>query len=151
MVVAALLCGITQCPWAQTLPPPTRDVYRCELGGHVTYSETPCLGAKRVDVTPTRGLNKSSGVERTGPDVRAERLQEDMATALKPIFGETAAQRAQRHRRAKLHASARQRCQQLDNALPATEAAAARAGQADEATHHRRLLALRLEYKNLSC
>ncbi|MBK1714845.1 hypothetical protein CKO43_18960 [Rubrivivax gelatinosus] len=46
---------------AQKLPTPSRDVFRCESNGKVIYSDSPCIGAKKVDVEPTRGLDASSG------------------------------------------------------------------------------------------
>lgn len=99
---------------AQTLPPPSRTVFKCEEAGRVVYSDSPCLGAKRVNIRPVRGLNKLSGAERLGADVRQERLNEQIAEAYKPIFGETVEQRAKRHQRARLSAEARNKCDQLD-------------------------------------
>jgi len=60
------LAWLAQTCFAQTvkLPEPTRTVFKCEEAGKVTYSDAPCLGAQKVDVQPTRGLNKSSGTER---------------------------------------------------------------------------------------
>lgn len=99
---------------AQSLPPTSRTVYRCEDGNKVHYSDAPCLGAKKVDVEPTRGLNKSSGREQIGPDVRREKSNENMAQALRPVFGETPEQRATRHKRAKLPPSVKTECGRLD-------------------------------------
>ncbi|MEK8086891.1 hypothetical protein WNB94_10760 [Aquabacterium sp. A3] len=42
---------------ATSLPPPSRTVYKCEVGGKVHYADSPCVGAQKVDVTPTRGMN----------------------------------------------------------------------------------------------
>ena len=63
---------------AQRLSPPSRTVFKCEVDGKVTYSDEACLGAKCLDVEPTRGLNKSSGQERVGADVRKERRNEQI-------------------------------------------------------------------------
>lgn len=38
---------------AQNLPPPSRTVFRCDLDGKVTYSDSPCLGACTIEVEPT--------------------------------------------------------------------------------------------------
>ena len=46
------------------LDKPTRTVYKCNTDGKVVYSDTPCLGAERIDAEPTRGLDKSSGASR---------------------------------------------------------------------------------------
>jgi hypothetical protein len=98
----------------QTLPPASRTDYKCEVNGKVVYSDSPCLGARRVDVTPTRGLDRSTGQARTGSDVRDERLNEQMAEALRPLLNETPEERALRHRRSKLSPEARAQCRSLD-------------------------------------
>lgn len=59
------------------------------MNGKVVYTDDPCIGAKRVDVEPTRGLNKSSGKELTGQDVSRERQREQLAEAVKPLTGLT--------------------------------------------------------------
>jgi hypothetical protein len=58
-------------------------VFKCENGGKTFYSDSPCLGAKKIDVEPTRGLNKSTGSERTGKDVSREMQREQFAEAVK--------------------------------------------------------------------
>jgi len=136
---------------AQKLPAPSRTVYKCEADGKVVYSDSPCLGAKKVDVEPTRGLNKSTGSERVGADVRTERHNEQVAEALKPIFNETPEQRAKRHRRAKLKPDARQQCARLDEQIVALEGKEAGAAGSGLASAQRQLLDLRTEYRSLQC
>lgn len=75
------------------------QVYRCEADGKTSYSDAPCLGAKRVDVTPTQGLDKLSGQSRKGKDVRADEFQNSMARAMRPLLGETTEEYKTRHRR----------------------------------------------------
>jgi len=77
---------------ATNLPPPSRTVYKCEVGGKVRYSDSPCVGAQKVDVTPTRGMNKSTGCELTGSDVRREVFREQLIGAVRPIAGMNAQQ-----------------------------------------------------------
>lgn len=72
---------------ATNLPPPSRTVYKCEVGGKVHYSDSPCVGAQKVDVTPTRGMNKSAGRQLTGSDVRREVFREQLSDAVRPITG----------------------------------------------------------------
>src|SRR5665213_1158417 len=72
---------------AQSLPPTSRTVYKCTDGGRVTYSDAPCLGAKKLEIEPTRGLNQVSGKERVGPDVRQELQHEQLVNAVKPVTG----------------------------------------------------------------
>ncbi len=136
---------------AQKLPAPSRTVFKCESGGKVVYSDTPCLGAQRVDVEPTRGLNKSTGTEKVGSDVRRERQNEQMAEALKPIFGETEPERAKRHARAKLSPPDRAACSDLDRDIPAAERQEAAASPATRNPTQVRLLDLRSQYRELRC
>jgi hypothetical protein len=137
---------------AQSLPPPSRTVYKCEVAGKVVYSDSPCLGAQRVDIEPTRGLNKSSGAERIGSDVRNERSSEAMAEALRPVFNESAEQREKRHRRAKLLPATQLQCSKLDAQVAAaeTEETQRPQGQA-RAAIQQRLYGLRLKFSQLKC
>ena len=56
----------------QTPPSTSRIVFKLEVAGKTIYSGTPCLGAKTINVEPTRRLYKSSGREVIGNDVRHE-------------------------------------------------------------------------------
>jgi hypothetical protein len=94
-----------------------QTVYKCESKGAITYSHEPCIGAQVVDTTPTQGLDKSSGSSRKGADVRQIEQSKAMADALRPIFGETPAQREKRHRRFKLPPGDRMECDDLDSRL----------------------------------
>jgi|LakMenEpi03Aug12_release.lakeMendotaPanAssembly.Ray.scaffolds.fasta_scaffold936250_1 hypothetical protein len=63
----ALLSGFTTPQLAAQsikLDKPTRTDYKCNVDGKVAYSDTPCLGAERIDAEPTRGLDKASGASR---------------------------------------------------------------------------------------
>lgn len=97
LLLGAMLVPITilvhqQAASAQTrgLPNPWRTVYKCSINGKVVYTDDPCLGAQKVDVEPTRGLNKSTGRELSGADVSRERRRETFAEGVKPITGMTA-------------------------------------------------------------
>jgi hypothetical protein len=46
---------------AQPLPAPSRVTYKCEVGGKIAYTDESCLGAKRMNIAPSRGLDKFSG------------------------------------------------------------------------------------------
>jgi hypothetical protein len=141
--------------FAQGMPPPTRTVYKCEEGGKVHYSDSPCLGAKKLAVEPTRGLNKSTGQELQGTDVRNERFREGLAEAVKPLTGMDAKQIDQFGRRQRLSPEAQRQCRVLDQQLPAVEAAEAATAGASAAsrllTAQQRLLELRAEYRRLRC
>jgi hypothetical protein len=99
---------------AQTLPPPSRTMYKCKVNGTTTYSETPCLGATRIEVEPTRGVSTLSGRQRTGSDVLREQQQEGLAAAIRPVTGMDAKQFKLAERRYALPAAAQQACRQLD-------------------------------------
>ncbi len=136
---------------AQSLPPPSRTVYKCEDGKKVHYSDSPCLGGKKVDVEPTRGLNRSSGRERVGQDVQREENNELMAAALRPILNETPEQRSTRHKRFKLEPSAKAECARLDVKVPRLEEQERSATSETIAAVQRQLLASRTRFHNLRC
>lgn len=136
---------------AQTLPLPSRTVYKCEEGKKVYYSDTPCLGAKKVDVEPTRGLSKYSGKEQVGQDVRRERHNELMTEALRPILNETPEQRATRHKRFKLEPAVKSECGQLDVQIPKLEQQERNALAEALPTVQRDLFTARTRYQNLRC
>lgn len=136
---------------AQPLPAPSRTVYKCEVRGKVTYSDEPCLGAQKLDVEPTRGLNASSGRERVGTDVRRERDREAIAEALRPITGVDAKGLDQRGRRMKLTAEAQRECGNLDGAIPTAEKKERAASKEGLAQAQVELYTLRRRYADLRC
>jgi hypothetical protein len=136
---------------AQKLPPTSRNVFKCEVGGKVVYSDEPCLGARRVDVEPTRGVDKATGSTRVGADVQREKHNEQMAEALRPIFGEDSKQRATRHRRAALKPQDRAQCYRLDREITNAEAADVQATKAEPSAAQANLLRLRRNYSSLRC
>lgn len=145
-----LLC--TSFAVAQGLPPPSRTVYKCEEGGKVHYADSPCLGAKKLEVEPTRGLNKSSGRELQDRDVNNERYRETVANGFKPLTGMDARQLDQFGRRQRLSPEAQRQCRGLDGQLPIAEAAEASAKSGAELkAAQQRLLELRSTYRKLGC
>jgi hypothetical protein len=147
----AVLTIVASSAAAQTLPPPSRTVYKCEEGKKVYYSDTPCLGAKKVDVEPTRGLSKSSGKEQVGQDVQREKQNELMTEALRPILNETPEQRATRHKRFKLEPAAKSECGQLDVQIPRLEQQERNALAEALPIVQRDLLTSRTRYQDLRC
>ena len=137
---------------ATNLPPPSRTVYKCEVGGKVHYSDSPCVGAQKVDVTPTRGMNKSTGRELTGADVRREVFREQLSDAVRPITGMNAQQLDHAGRRMKLSSEAQVACRQLDQALPlAEQAERAAQGSSGLKAQQVELFKLRKRYRELGC
>ncbi len=137
---------------AQKLPPTTRTVFKCDVAGKVVYSDAPCLGATKIDVEPTRGLNKSSGRELIGNDIRREQNREIVAEAVRPITGMNAKQLDTQGRRMKLSADAQRECRRLDSEIPATEIEEKRAPHTKDLVDvQERLLHLRHSFKGLRC
>jgi len=160
MFAVLLSCGFGEAAQAQTqLPAPSRTAFKCEVDGKVSYSDSPCLGAKKVDLEPTRGLNSSvsgksplSASPPFGADVQRERRREAMAEAIKPITGLDAKQlEIQGQRMKQLSPEARQACARLDRAIPAAEAAEASASKAELPTIQEQLLQLRKRFRELRC
>jgi hypothetical protein len=138
--------------FAQYLPAATRTVFKCEVDGKIVYSDAPCLGAKKIDVEPTRGLNKSSGRELIGNDIRREQNREIFAEAVRPITGMNAKQLDTQSRRLKLSADAQRECHRLDSEIPATEIEEKRALHTkDFPDVKERLLHLRHSFAGLRC
>ena len=99
----------------------SRTVFKCIEGGKTFYSDAPCLGAQKIDVQPTRGLNKFTGREISGHDVTREKHREILAEAIKPISGMSAGELALSGRRSKLSVEAQQECKKLDGLIPVAE------------------------------
>jgi hypothetical protein len=133
------------------LPEPPRAVYKCEVAGKVSYSDEPCLGAKRVELEPTRGLNKSTGQECTGKDVQRERQREAFAEGLRPLTGMDADQLKTATRRQKLKPAGQQECRALDRYLPRMEAEERSASGTDLLRVQDMLLSVRKRARELGC
>jgi len=136
---------------AQSLPSPSRNVFKCDEGGRVVYSDVPCMGAKKVEVEPTRGVSKLSGKERVGDDVRREVFREQVAEALRPIGGMNPRQHDTFAQRVRLSPEAQRECRQLDSQLPALEQIERQASGAELSAVQRRLFALRSRFRELGC
>ena len=65
---------------AQTLPPTSRTVYKCEDGNKVRYSDSPWLGAKKVDAL---FADKHTHTSKAGAELNAGFV----AAELKPLLG----------------------------------------------------------------
>ena len=142
---------VSQMAMAQTLPPPSRTVFKCSQDGKVVYSDTPCPGAARVDVQPTRGLNQSTGRELVGPDVSREIRREGLAAAVKPVTGMTADQFNTQARRQPLPADAQRACQALDAQIPALEQQERTASKTALPTVQQALFNARTRFRGLRC
>ena len=137
--------------FAQKLLPPSRTVYKCNVAGKIVYSDSPCLGAEKIEIEPTRGLSNSSGHEQLGADVRRERQREDFAEAIKPLTGLNAKQLDVQGRRMKLSSNAQQECRALDKSTAASELDEKRASKQELLSIQAHLLSLRKRYRELGC
>jgi hypothetical protein len=147
-LLCAVAFGIAQ---AQKLPPTSRTVYRCEVASKTVYSDAPCLGARKIDVEPTRGLSKSSGRELVGADVQREHNREIFAEAVRPLTGLDAKQLQVQGRRMKLTASEQGECRRLDADIPAAEFEEKNASKQTITEVQLRLLNLRKRSQVLAC
>jgi len=136
---------------AQSLPAPSRTMYKCKVNGTTTYSDTPCLGATKLEVEPTRGVSKLSGKEKIGNDVFFERDREMFAENVRPLTGMDAKQLATFARRNQLPSSAQRECRTLDQDLPLVEEDEKHAAQ--QALHdvQARLFLMRKRFYDLRC
>lgn len=133
------------------LPPPSRTVYKCEEGGKVSYSSEPCLGAKKIDIQPTRGMNKMTGTERTGSDVSKEKVRESIAEAIKPVTGMTPEQFAVETRRVNLQPAEKAKCKMLDREMPLVGKDEQVAPAEKKEAFRQRQYELRKMYRDLRC
>jgi len=160
LIVIIILSGSGNAAQAQSnFRAPSRTAFKCEVDGRVSYSDSPCLGAKKVELEPTRGLNSStagvspiSGAPPLGADVQRERRREAMAEALRPLTGMNAKQFDTSGRRlTQLSPEARQACERLDRAIPVAEEAEAGAGKAALPAAQEQVLQLRRKFRALRC
>jgi hypothetical protein len=127
-------------------------VYKCTSGRTVLYTHEPCVDAQVVDVTPTQGMDKSSGVSRKGADVQRIEHRAILANALQPLTGMDERQFARLSDRQRLDPAARQACDRLDTRLPRQEAEASQPGtEAERQARATQLFDSRQQYRRLRC
>jgi hypothetical protein len=136
---------------AQSLHAPSRTLFKCQVDGKTLYSDSPCLGAEKMEVEPTRGVNKLSGTERIGRDVRAELEREAIARAIRPITGISDQQFKVEVHRHYLSGGAQQECRRLDQDLANIEYEEKRAAQPALRTVQERLYLMRQRFRELRC
>lgn len=138
------------CVGAALEVPAQTTVYKCEKDGKVTYTDEPCLQAKKVDVTPTQGLDSWTGARRTGADVQRAQRRDQMADALRPL-GVTRESFARDHKRARMTPVERAECAALDTSLPALERREAATSKEEKSQAQADLLKARKRFKHLAC
>jgi hypothetical protein len=132
--------------FAQVLPVPTRTVYKCNVNGKTSYSDSPCVGAQRLDIEPSRGVGKSAG-----HDVQRERHRELLAEAVRPLTGMDAKQFDTNGRRMKLSAETRRECRALDTGIADAERDEARSNGELRNLEKVRLFGMRQRQRDLRC
>jgi len=142
---------VTTLGQAQSLPPVSRTVFKCQVAGKTVYSDAPCLGAKQIDVEPTRGINQTSGNKRIGADVMHEQGREAFAQAVRPITGMDAKQLAVQGRRNKLNSQDQQECRRLDGEVAASQQDEKAAAGSDLKTVQEKLFQRRKRFRELGC
>lgn len=150
-LIGAFTSGVAPELSAQTLHAPSRTLFKCQDHGKITYSDSPCLGAEKLEVEPTRGVNKLSGKERIGADVQRELHREQLAGAIRPLTGMNAKQFEVQTRRFHLPGAAQQECRRLDQDLASTEDEEKRTVKPALRDVQARLLLLRQRFRELRC
>jgi hypothetical protein len=136
---------------AQQLPTSSRTVFKCNVNGSTVYSDTPCLGAQKIDVEPSRGADSLSGRKKVGSDISRERNHEMIVEAVRPITGMNVKEIDTFGRRMNLRPEAQRECKSLDNDIPAAERDEANATPEIRSGIQARLLTLRQRYRDLRC
>jgi hypothetical protein len=150
-LIGACSLGVAPTLSAQTLHAPSRTLFKCQDKGKIIYSDSPCLGAQKLEVEPTRGVNKLSGKERIGPDVQRELHHEMFAEGIRPLTGLSAKQLEVQTRRSYLSGAAQQECRRLDQDLASTEYEEQHTVQTALRDVQARLFLLRQRFRDLRC
>ena len=127
------------------------QVYRCEHGGKVSYSDEPCVGAKMVDATPTQGMDKMTGSSRKGAEALRDERRKIMDSAFQPLTGLNHEQMNVERRRQKLSPDAKATCRNLDRQLPQLEKQAGGASASQKQGAEADLYRARRAFFELKC
>lgn len=128
-----------------------KPVYRCETAGRVSYSDTPCVGAKEIDATPTQGMDTMTGKSRKGADVQRAEYNAALAGALQTLTGMSPEEYRVHKHRFKLYPSDKLECAGLDNRLPRLKQRAETAATSDLARTELELYQARKRFNDLDC
>ncbi|RYH61131.1 MAG: DUF4124 domain-containing protein [Alcaligenaceae bacterium] len=129
----------------------TPPVYRCETAGKISYSDSPCVGAKVIDATPNEGVDKMSGKSRKSTELQRTQLNRSIDDALKPLTGKTRDEMDVMRHRVKLQPREQGECRQLDGRLPELETGAGRDTGPAKAKADVALYQARKRYFDLGC
>jgi len=104
-----------------------------------------------MEVSPTRGVGKLAGRERTGRDVFNERQYEAFSEAVRPFTGMDAGQLATASKRSRLAPAIRRECEALDRSMPEAERMDRSAPPAASHEVKERLYLMRQRFGELRC
>ena len=129
------------------------QIYRCTVNGKTVFTDDPCPGAVRVEVTPTQGLDKWSGNSRKGHDVLRAEQNRRIDQALRPLTGKTHEQMNVSRRRYQnsLTPNERAECGLLDGTLHQLERKEKMARGDELQAVQLQLLEQRRRYRALKC
>lgn len=128
-----------------------QQVYRCDTGGKVAYSDAPCVGAKVIDATPTQGMDKMAGQSRKGREVQRDEFNRQLDGAIRPLTGRSHDDMNVLRKRVYLPAKDQQQCTRLDGLLPTMEADALAARGEAKARADVDLYKARKQFFDLKC
>ncbi len=126
-------------------------VYRCETAGKVAYSDSPCVGAKVIDATPTQGMDKMAGRSRKGREVQRDEFNRQLDGAIRPLTSRSHEDMNVLRKRVYLPAKDQQQCARLDGLLPTLEADAQAAKGEARARADVDLYKVRKQFFDLKC
>lgn len=126
-------------------------VYRCETNGRVAYSDSPCVGAKVIDATPTQGVDKMSGQSRKGAEVQRTEMNNALDDALKPLTGKSRGEMDVLRRRSRLPMADQAECVRLDRQLAMLDGGESKSDNRARAEAEVRLYQARKRSFDLKC
>ncbi|MCD6664171.1 MAG: DUF4124 domain-containing protein [Comamonas sp.] len=129
------------------------QVYRCDQGGKTVYTDAPCLGAKKIDATPSQGFDTYSGKSQKGKEVRKDERRRLMTESMRPLHGQTYEAMKPRYERSERHLTPAEhaQCEALDKTMEALEEREKRATGDTLKAVQLRLLRQRQRYRELKC
>lgn len=129
------------------------QVYRCDQNGKTVYTDAPCLGAKKIDATPSQGFDTYSGKSRKGKEVMTDERRRATTEAMRPLHGMSYENMKPRYERSAKHLTPAEhaQCELLDSTMAGLEEREKTATGDALRSVQTRLLRQRQQYRNLKC
>jgi hypothetical protein len=151
LLLLALVVAFPVLAPAQPVPPATRTAFKCKIDGRIVYSDEPCLGAQRIEVEPTRGVDAVSARPPPVSDARREPPREVAPNAGGTVSGSDGRQPEAQNRRTHLSAESQRECRDLDTSIVALEREEREASKAQIGSVQNQLFAARKRFVALGC